>query len=445
MSIVPRLRALTLLATLFAAQSPSFAVAQTATATPTLSAAPTKASGTYDVGEPIEWRVKSPADVTSISYRLKRGGLTVIQEGKLTPKDGVATLTAKLDEPGSLVAEFFLPGVTGADKKPVRALGGAIVAPDKIQPSAPPPDDFNAFWQDQIKSMSAIPANPKLEPAEPKGTAAPKRPVDYYKLTMDSINGTKLYGQLAKPKRDGKLPALLVVQYAGVYGLPASNVVRRADDGWLCLNIMAHDLPFDRDEAFYKEQAAGPLKDYVRIGNEDRTTSYFLRMYLNCYRAAEYLATRDDWDGKTLVVIGTSQGGGQAFAAGGLHPKVSAVITNVAAGCDLTGDQAGRAPGWPNWPGQAWGGRDKAKIVATSRYFCATNFARNIKCPVMASAGLIDETCPPAGIAATVNVTQGPRKQLIVLPLSNHHGTGNAQAAFYSESEKWLRELVQSK
>ncbi|WP_241180031.1 acetylxylan esterase [Humisphaera borealis] len=414
----------------------------------TLTATPVKPSGVYAPGEAIEWRVEAKGNAATtapatVNYHIKKGGLTVIKQGKLELKEGVATLSATLDEPGNLLVEFTLPGVMGPDKKPIRALAGAIVAPDKIQPSAPTPEDFDSFWAGQIKAMSAIPANPKLEAAAAKATKDGRPPFEYFKLTMDSINGTHLYGQLARPKKAGRFPALLLVQYAGVYGLPSSNVVRRAEDGWLCLNIMAHDLPFDKDEAFYKEQSNGPLKDYVRIGNEDRLTSYFLRMYLNCYRAAEYLAAREDWDGKTLVVMGTSQGGGQSFAAAGLHPKVTAMLANVPAGCDLTGDQAGRAPGWPNWPGQSWG-RDKAKVVAASRYFCATNFARNIKCPVMVSAGLIDETCPPAGIAASVNATQG-KKELIVLPLSNHHGTGNAQAAFYVKSEKWLWELLNGK
>jgi cephalosporin-C deacetylase len=416
-----------------------FVVHATFASAQSITVKPVKADAVYAPGDAIEWRVETKDLDGPLPFKVKKGGLTVIQDGKLELKNGGGVVSAKLDEPGTLLLEVVAPGKTTADKKPLRGLGGAIVAPEKIGVSLPPPDDFDAFWADQIKSMSAFPVNPKLEPATAKPTRDGRPPFEYFKVTMDSINGTRIYGQLAKPKKEGKFPALLLVQYAGVYGLPASNVVRRAEDGWLCLNIMAHDLPFDKDEAFYKEQSAGPLKDYVRIGNEDRLTSYFLRMYLNCHRAAEYLATRDDWDGNTLVVMGTSQGGGQAFAAAGLHPKITAMIANVPAGCDLTGDQVGRTPGWPNWPGQSWG-RDKAKVVAASRYFCATNFAKNIKCPVMVSAGLIDETCPPAGIAASVNATQG-KKELIVLPLSNHHGTGNAQAEFYKKSETWLNQL----
>ena len=64
---------------------------------------------------------------------------------------------------------------------------------------------------------------------------------------------------------------------------------------------------------FYDEKSATTLRNYPAIGNDDRETSYFLRMYLSCYRAAEYLTQRPDWNGKTLVVMGDSQGGLQTF------------------------------------------------------------------------------------------------------------------------------------
>ena len=135
----------------------------------------------------------------------------------------------------------------------------------------------------------------------------------------------------------------------------------RAGDGWLCLNIEAHDLPIDEPESFYKAQSDGPLNNYPAIGNEDRETSYFLRMYLSCYQAARYLTERDDWDGKTLVVIGGSQGGLQALMTAAIHPKITAAMAIVPAGCDALGPTVGRKGGWPQWYDQI-GGKDPAKV-----------------------------------------------------------------------------------
>ena len=392
-----------------------------------------KADGVYTIGETIEWRVelREAGDVKQGSYVLKKGGLTVMKEGTLEFTDGAATLQTALDEPGTLLAEVKAK-VGGKD---IKALAGAVAAPDQIKPSSPCPDDFDAFWNSKVEELNAIPANPNVEPAD-----GGKPSVDYFKVRLDNIRGSHVYGQLAKPKREGKFPALLLVQYAGVYPLPKENVTRRAEAGWLVLNIMAHDLPFDRDADFYKQAGATTLKDYVAIGAEDRDKSYFLRMYLGCYRAADYLAGRPDWDGKTLVVMGTSQGGQQSIITAGLCPKITAMLANVPGGCDSTGPLVGRAGGFPYWVNNGKWRKHEAEFTETGRYYDAVNFAARVKCPAMVSLGLIDETCPPAGVLAAANRITSP-KEVLILPKSNHHGDGNAQAAFFSGSEKWLREI----
>ena len=77
-------------------------------------------------------------------------------------------------------------------------------------------------------------------------------------------------------------------------------------------------------------------------------TSYFLPMYLSCYRAAHYLQSRPDWDGKILVVSGGSQGGQQAIMIAGLFPHFTAVLAIRPAGGDMRTPDAGRT-GWPMW------------------------------------------------------------------------------------------------
>jgi cephalosporin-C deacetylase len=153
-------------------------------------------------------------------------------------------------------------------------------------------------------------------------------------------------------------------------------------------------------------------------------------MFLSCYRACEYLTKRDDWNKKALVVHGGSQGGYQAIVTAGFHPAVTGFAANVPAGCDHTGKQAARAPGWPNWAARTMGGKDGAKTLSTSRYFDAMNFARKITCPGLIGIGLIDVTCPPEGIFATVNLMKGPKKT-IIMPQAGHGGDHKAYYAVY--------------
>ncbi|PYO86590.1 MAG: acetylxylan esterase, partial [Gemmatimonadetes bacterium] len=86
-------------------------------------------------------------------------------------------------------------------------------------------------------------------------------------------------------------------------------------------------------QAFY-DALPQLIKDYRLIGRDSRDESYFLSMYLGDYRATEYLASRPDWDGRTLVIMGTSMGGQQGFAVAGLDSRVTALVAHVPAGCD---------------------------------------------------------------------------------------------------------------
>ena len=399
---------------------------------------PAKASCVYDIGEQITWKVEVTGDnassIKQVNYALKKCGLTVIKAGVLDLSSGSASLETSLSEPGTVLAEIT---TTIADK-PVRVLAGAAVAPYKVQPTSPRPDDFDQFWSDEIKELEAIPANPQLEAVD---VGNPN--VEYFKIRMDNIHGSHIYGQLAKPKGPGKYPALLIPQWAGVYGLPKSRVVDRARHGWIALNIMPHDLPFDKPDAYYKDLFKTTYKNYWTFGSESRDTTTFLRMYLSCYRAMDYLSQMPDWDGKTLVVMGASQGGQQAIMISALYPGVTAMLAMVPSSCDVTGPTIGRAIGYPNWADQAKEKHNDA-ILQTGRYFDPINFASRIKCPALVAPGLRDETSPPTGVFAAFNQINAP-KELLILVNSNHSGDGNAQAPYNNRAEVWLRALAQGK
>jgi cephalosporin-C deacetylase len=402
---------------------------------PVITVVPDRSSAIYQIGEKIIWTVNIGGDATNPistgSYVLKKGGATVVGQGDLAFKGGTATIETTLNKPGTIRAEVSIP-VTG--QKPIQVVGGAAVAPDKIERSSPCPDDFDAFWKSKLEELAQVPENPVLE-REDIG----KPGIDYWKITLNNIRGTHIYGQLARPTGDKKCPAMLILQFAGVYPLD-KNAVTHAADGWLILNISAHDLPIDEPPAFYTDQAKNALKNYVAIGDDHRENCYFLRMFLACYRAVEYLSERPDWDGKTLIVTGTSQGGLQSFVAAALNPKVTAMLALVPAGCDNTGDLVGRRPGWPYWMANAVG-KDPAKARETSLYFDAVNFAARVKCPALIGLGLIDPTAAPSGVFAAINQMTGP-KEILVLPNSDHYGHGGAQQPFVSRATRWREALL---
>jgi len=403
------------------------ALASVATsADPVIVVAPDVESGLYEPGKEATWtvQIKNGAEPAAgkFSWVVRPGGTGEQAKGEAELVDGKAKVSASRANPGTLLLEVRYKAA-GATKDTI-GYGGAAYAPEKITPSAPPPDDFDKFWKEKIAELAAVPMNVTLTPVD-VGDAN----IEYFKITMDNIRGSKIQGQIAKPKGKTELPAMLQVQWAGVYPLHRDWVVGRARGGWLSLNILAHDLPIDETPAFYEQKNAKELAGYPQIGSEDREKSYFLRMFLGCYRAVDYLTQRPDWNKKALLVHGGSQGGYQAIVTAGMHPAVTAMAASVPAGCDHTGKKVGRAPGWPGFANRS--GKDLDQRVETGRYFDAMNFAPKFKGPAIIGIGLIDTTCPPEGIYATVNQLPGPKK-IALAPQSGHGGSHKAYDALFN-------------
>jgi cephalosporin-C deacetylase len=415
---------------------------------------PKNADGLYKDGEKVVWTVNpaSGSKTTNATYSIHKNGTTQrLQEGMLDLSSGSATIATELDEPGELVLDVTpqaqsatdsAAGSTNALETGAHGPGGrgfsrvrngqtrdgAIVDAQHLNPSLPRPDDFDAWWSKKLEELDAIPANPKLEKVEVNIDS-----IEYYKITLDNINDTHVQGQLAKPAKEGKFPALLQLQYAGVYPLQRQWVTDRAKAGWLALNVLAHDMPID-NRAEIQRLSRGPLNNYQNIGNTNREQSYFLRMYLGDCRALEYLASRPDWDGKTLVVMGDSMGGQQSFANVGLvgeRLKVTAMICHVSPGADVGARSAGRSMAYPNWS-------NRPEVIETARYFDTVNFAPKIKAASLISVGLFDGTSPPMGVISAFNLIAGPKE---LLPLHSDHGGPNQQPRIIHR-EEWLSALV---
>jgi len=306
--------------------------------------------------------------------------------------------------------------VTPEGGSQLSALGGAIAGRDMIQPSLARPADFDAFWASKLAALDAVPMNTSITQAD-SGNAN----VLYYKLEFDNYNGQKIYAQLARPVSGTSFPAMVVMQYAGVYGLPKTNVTNLAASGWLVINVMAHPYPYDQPADYYTALGGtgGALASYTKIGNTSRDTSYFLGMFLGCVRSTKYLCSRPDWNGSTLVSTGTSQGGFQAIALAGLEPRVSAVIVRVPAGAESAGTFAGRGHGWPYWASTT--DSKAALIKETSRYHDIINFAPRVTVPTLVGMGLIDTTCPPSGVHGLIApASENPPLATTMSPASNN-------------------------
>jgi cephalosporin-C deacetylase len=391
---------------------------------------PYKPSGIYSVGEKAGWNVSLPGGVTAqkYAYTIKRNNLDVIASGDVDLSTGKAAIEITPTEPEMLYMTLTSP--EGGRPQ----VFGAAVSPKSLKPVVPRPGDFDSFWRAKIAELEAIPENPVLTPGD---SGDPD--VDYATIEMDHVNGTHVYGQIAKPKRPGKFPALLIMQWASPpYPLQRPWVVDRAKEGWLALDIEPHDVLPTAPPSYYRALPA-EIKNYSSIGQDDRDKSYFVEMYLRDYRALDYLSQRPDWDGKILVVNGTSMGGQQSLCVAGLHPKVTHLVVEVPSGCDLNAGLHARQQGYPNFPA------NDAKAMETARYVDAINFAPHIRAKCLVGMGFVDTVAPPCGIWTAFNLIRGPKE---VAPMvdapHNNTATRLQQKPFTDRANAWLSAIVKN-
>ncbi len=179
-----------------------------------------------------------------LKYVFKAGGATEVESGTIRLSDDQTVLTSDFMGPNTMLLEISWE-IDGVEH---RVFAGAVAAPEQIEPAMEAPADFDAFWAGKIAELESAPAKPQL-----RSKAADREDVYYWYIEMDGFRESKIRGQIARPKSGQAFPALLRVQWAGVYGLQQDWVTHRAEQGWLARNILPHDLPIDESDEFYAE------------------------------------------------------------------------------------------------------------------------------------------------------------------------------------------------
>lgn len=409
--------------------------AQTPAPALTLKASTDHPDAQYKVGETATFTIEALQDGKPLADGkvvcvLSKDGVQPQPPQTLNVKNGKATLIGKLDEPG-----FLLLRAT-SDK--ASTMAGAGYDPLLLKPSMPVPEDFDAFWDAQKAALAQVPAKATLTPVTtgaPKGVAA-------FDVQIDCL-GKPVSGYFGKPlqAKAKSLPAILHVHGAGVRSSTLGAVSWALNEGgMLSMDINAHGLPNGKPKEFYDALAAGELKDYRFEHNQDREKIYFKGMFLRLIRAIDFLTAQPEWDGKTLIVYGSSQGGFQAFAAAGLDKRVSFICAGVPAGCDHTGSQANRISGWPKIVPNDAEGKPNAAALQASRYFDNVNFATRAKCQgAVVTVGFIDTTCPPTSVYAAYNALTVP-KEIHNDILAGHTNTPAASKFMQAAALKHVRE-----
>ena len=361
---------------------------------------------TYRTGEKATFNVsvlKSGTLLNDVSIDLAAGPEMYQNVKKQTVlKDGTLKLSGTMRQPG-----FYRVDVTAhVGGKDYKGACGAAFSPEWLQPSTVMPADFQSFWQDAV-------AEARKTDLDPMKRLLPERctkDVNVYEVSFQNERwGSRTYGILCVPVKEGKYPALLRVPGAGVR--PYGGDVYTASQGAITLEIGIHGVPVTMEQKVYDNLNNGALRGYWEFNMDSREKHYYHHVILGCIRAIDYISEYTPWNHQELGVTGSSQGGFLSLATAGIDQRVTFYAPVHAALCDHTNSLKGIACGWPHY--FYWNkGKGQEKQIEVSRYYDGVNFARLItdKQTGWFSFGYNDDVVPPTTAWATYNTVKGPKE-----------------------------------
>lgn len=380
----------------------------------------------YKTGETAEFIVnvrKSGTLLDDVKVDYEAGPVMYPDTKKtgVTLKDGTMKWKASMKTPG-----FYRLKVTAhVNGKDYEGLCTAGFSPEKIQPKAKCPDDFDKFWKETLERA-------RWNDLDPTKRLLPERctkDVNVYEVSfVNDKPGSRIYGILCLPVKPGKYPALLRVPGAGVR--PYSGDIWTASQGAITLEIGIHGIPVTMEQNVYDRMLDGCLNNYwdTNLDNPDR--NYYKRVVTGAVRAVDYIASLPEWNGTSCGVTGSSQGGFLSLATAALDKRITFLGAVHDAMCDYESEVEGIAGGWPHY---FYKGEKQEARIKGARYYDGVNFARRVTCPGWYSFGYNDDVVPPNSSYGTYNIITAP-KTLSVYQKTGHY--------WYQEQwDEWLEWL----
>ena len=348
----------------------------------------------------------------------KKEALTTLELGQITvPASSSIDKEITLDydfKPGFYKAQCII------QKRIARAVNFGI-RPTEIVSAPDMQNDFTAFWEDAISELEdKVQMNPKL-------TALPGK-TNVYLVEMNSVpddnNGSEvlIHAYLAIPKdasADKKYPVLIHFfgyddqKPSGKLSCPsgASDFIElyMSNRGQMINNRTAAQRSDGLDEDYHNIYG-----DWFAFNFGLRDNYYYRGAYMDCVQAVRFIETLPEADTNNIFAEGNSQGGAFSYACAALSPIP---LAGIAPGVAFMGD----FPDYfqiVDWPGNTAkankGSMTDDEMYSFLSYFDTKNLATRVSCPIMATMGLKDTTCPPHTNIAPFNNVKTPAEDKVM-------------------------------
>ena len=323
-----------------------------------------------------------------------------------------------IDADGKVVDMPAAEKVQGAKPKLVAEIG-AMISPEEIRTADECPADLEEFWKNERAKLDQVPMNPRLEKID-----SGRPGVELYTVKLDAGVSRPVTGYLAVPvgAKEKSLPIYLTFLDGVAGDAYRSKALNMAEEGTVALIATWHGFDVNRDKAYYQENCKRIDRNRWESAERGRDEFYFREVFVRALRAADYLKTRPEWNGKDFLVGGGSLAGAQAAATAALDPQVTLAFIHTPSNNGYNADLAGRKRGYPyHWQPDSW---IKPEMRKNNPYCDIAHLAKFIKCECYFCTGFADEVCTPSNVySAYNNVPAGVKKFMTTNPRTGHYGT----------------------
>lgn len=330
------------------------------------------------------------------------------------------------------------------DQKGVDTGVGFAVATQGLHPGFTKPKDYRKFWKKELKAMRAV--KPEVKLVEVPLSGGDAEAYICYDLEISMHEGWPVRGYMVMPRSAEKrsLPIVMYFHGAGVVKTSCRSTVGTAlkyakmGGGCIAVDINAHGMLNGQPQSYYDGLENGYLKDYRCRPFTTKEELYYKDMMLRDVRALDYLCTLKEWDGKRVLVTGSSQGGNQSCAVAGLDRRVTQIVAIVPGYCDMGAVLAPeRQSGWTRLY------RDVNKYPGAKEilpYYESAFALRHTKAGIWMEVGFMDQTCPVEGMYAAFNGAVSKHKSIHPYPYRRH--TMSSSDQYY---EPWKKDVEASR
>jgi cephalosporin-C deacetylase len=269
------------------------------------------------------------------------------------------------------------------------------------------PDDLAAFWADTLARARANDLDLRLGPEDAGLTV-----FDVDDVTFNGFAGAPIKAWYLRPRgATGPLPCVVeFVGYGGGRGLPAEWLVwPAAGYAHLVMDTRGQGSEWRSGDTADPWPGISPhAGDFLTLGIEHGDDYCYYRRVTDGARAVDAARALPGVDPTRIVVPGASQGGGIALAVAGLVPSLAAASWTSHSCVTSGATELVETDPYAEIATYLRAHRNRVELTfATLAYFDGAVLCRTATAPALFSVGIMDDTCPPSTVFATINAYGG--------------------------------------